>query len=211
MKKLVIALSTLAFSFSSLVVACGSSDSSDGETPAGSAGTSSTGGAGGDAGAGGSTAGAGGSTAGAGGSAAGAGGSAAGAGGSTAGAGGSAAGAGGSTSQAKATLKLNVPADFSGTTRELDVVLVPSIPPAGPPAAVLVANKMPVVTAGKAIDLSADVATVPPGDYFVVAVLYMDGGGTLSPKAGVDYQAATSAKVKFDGKSVDLGTLDLKK
>lgn len=53
--------------------------------------------------------------------------------------------------------------------------------------------------------------TGPAGEYFVVVVLYMQGGGVFSPKAGVDYQAGTMAKVKFDGKAVDLGTLDLKK
>jgi hypothetical protein len=110
---------------------------------------------------------------------------------------------------AQAKLTLAVPASFSGSTRQLDVVVTPSLPIAGPPAGVLYqSTSAPVVTAGQPFAVQGD-ATGITGDYYVVAVLYMQGGGQFSPKAGTDYDAFASQKVHFDGSAIDLGTMKL--
>ena len=47
------------------------------------------------------------------------------------------------------------------------------------------------------------------GDYYVLVVLFMPGGGTQAPKSGIDYVATSSTKIHFDGTSIDLGQVDL--
>jgi hypothetical protein len=105
-------------------------------------------------------------------------------------------------------LVLDVPAAYTGAAREIDVVVVPQLPVAGPPAAILYQQKSPTVTAGAPWTIHGD-ATGVSGQYYVVVALYMQGGGSFSPKAGVDYVAESSAKVAFGGGPVDLGTMKL--
>ncbi len=107
-----------------------------------------------------------------------------------------------------AQLVLTIPANFTGTTRELDVVVTPTLPIAGPPAGILYQAESPVVTAGQSLTIHGD-ATGISGSYYVVAILYMQGGGQFSPTPGKDYEAQSSATMKFDGKAIDLGTLSL--
>jgi hypothetical protein len=106
------------------------------------------------------------------------------------------------------TLSIKIPANFTGTTRQLSVVVEAQLPPAGPPAGILYQANSPVLVAGQKLDVALD-ATGISGDYFVLVVLYMQGGGNFSPKSGVDYQVATTAKVHFDGGAHNLGELDL--
>lgn len=107
-------------------------------------------------------------------------------------------------------LNLTAPTDLMGTPRQLVVALFDSLPPAGPPSGgILVQKDKPSVTPGQTLMLSDDVSTVK-GDYFVLAILYMQGGGTFSPKKGVDYTAQTASKVTFTGKAIDLGNLTFK-
>lgn len=106
------------------------------------------------------------------------------------------------------TMKLGVPASYTGQARQLIVALFDSLPPQGPPSAVLDQMQAPAVTAGQSLTVTGDASGVT-GDYFVLVVLFMNGGGQMSPKAGVDYVAASPAKVHFDGMSKDLGTLNL--
>jgi hypothetical protein len=108
----------------------------------------------------------------------------------------------------EAKLVLTVPATFTGTTRELDVIVTPVVPVAGPPAAILAQIENPVVTPGQPLVVHGD-ATGVTGSYYVVAVLYMTGGGQFSPAKGVDYEAQTATKVTFDGGPIDLGTMTL--
>jgi hypothetical protein len=107
------------------------------------------------------------------------------------------------------TLNLTAPGDLTGTPRQLVVALFDSLPPAGPPSGgVLAQQNNPTVTKGQTISLSDDISTIK-GDYFLLAVLYMVGGGTFSPKKGVDYTASSPSKISFTGKAIDLGTLPL--
>lgn len=115
---------------------------------------------------------------------------------------------GGTSATVDAKLVLDVPATFSGATREIDVVVVPQLPVAGPPAGILFQETSPAVTAGQPMTIHGD-ATGVTGENYVVVVLYMQGGGSFAPKAGVDYVAQSSAKVDFNGAAVDLGTLKL--
>ena len=108
-----------------------------------------------------------------------------------------------------AKLVLNIPSSFTGTTRELDVVVTPTVPMAGPPAGILYQLKNPVVTAGQALTIHGD-ATGIKGSYYVVVVLYMQGGGQFSPTPGIDYTVQTTATVSFTGSAIDLGSLTLK-
>jgi hypothetical protein len=84
-----------------------------------------------------------------------------------------------------------------------------SLPIAGPPAGVLFqSSTAPAVTAGQPLVVHGD-ATGITGDYYVVAVLYMQGGGQFSPKPGVDYDAFGAQKVHFAGAAIDLGAMKL--
>jgi hypothetical protein len=107
-----------------------------------------------------------------------------------------------------ATLTLEVPATLIGTPRQLDVVAFSSLPIKGPPAAVLYERASPAVTPGVPIVVRGDVTGVT-GELYVVAVLYMNGGGQFSPKAGVDYAAYGTKTVRFDGAAMDLGSMKL--
>ena len=109
---------------------------------------------------------------------------------------------------AKASLALRVPSTYTGTARQIVMVVEPTLPPMGPPAAILLQENAPTVTAGATLSVAGDPSGVT-GDYYVLVVLFMQGGGTQAPKSGVDYVATSAAKVHFDGTSVDLGTLDL--
>ena len=114
----------------------------------------------------------------------------------------------GSTSSSAPPLVLEVPATFKGTPRELDVVVTATLPIAGPPAAILYQQKSPTVTAGASLSVPAD-ATGVKGNYYVVAVLYMQGGGQFSPTSGIDYEAQSAKTFTFTGSSLDLGTMSL--
>ena len=109
---------------------------------------------------------------------------------------------------AVAKLKVNVPSTYTGTARQLVVVVEQSLPPMGPPAGILLQKNAPTVTAGASLSVDGDPAGLS-GDYYVLVVLFMPGGGTQSPKSGIDYVATSAAKVHFDGTSVDLGSVDL--
>ena len=114
----------------------------------------------------------------------------------------------GSTPANDATLVLDVPSTFTGTTRELDVVVTPTVPVAGPPAGILYQVMNPVVTAGQSLTIHGDATGIKGSDY-VVVVLYMQGGGQFAPKSGVDYEAQTASAMTFTGGPIDLGTLTL--
>jgi hypothetical protein len=110
---------------------------------------------------------------------------------------------------APATISISVPATFTGTATQLIVAAFDSFPVAGPPAGVLYQAPNPTVTAGQTLMVTGDAGALT-GDKYVLAVLYMQGGGTLSPKPGVDYASAGS-KVTFTGKAVTVGPLVLAK
>ncbi|MCE9573071.1 MAG: hypothetical protein K8W52_07935 [Deltaproteobacteria bacterium] len=107
------------------------------------------------------------------------------------------------------TVALTVPAGYSGTARQLDVVAVKHVPVAGPPDSILFLENNPVITAGGTISPALDTSALD-GDFYVVVVLYQVGGGTFTPKSGVDYVAQTATAIHFtSGQVQDLGTLPL--
>jgi hypothetical protein len=112
------------------------------------------------------------------------------------------------TTKPQWTLRLTVPRDYTGTPRQLAVVLVNSLPVTGIPAAFLKFEDNPTVAAGQEITLTGDVPA-NRGPFKVLAALYMQGGGQFSPKPGTDYDAATANVVDLTGASVDFGTLPL--
>ncbi len=105
-------------------------------------------------------------------------------------------------------LTVNVPADLMGTPDRLFVVASDTVPPMGPPAAILLMDDDIEATAGESIELDLDTSSLS-GDYFIIAILFMEGGGMFQPTAGVDYAAATDTAITFDGEPTDLGSLDL--
>lgn len=123
----------------------------------------------------------------------------------TGGNGGSGADAGG-LSKVPATVTIAVPPDFVGTPRQLYIAAFDQFPVAGPPAATLYAGN-PALAAGQSLQLLAD-ATGVSGSEYVLAIVYMQGGGTTVPQPGVDY-VSQPAQVTFTGKPVDVGTLSL--
>jgi hypothetical protein len=113
-------------------------------------------------------------------------------------------------SEAKFTATLAIPAAFSGETTKLVVAAFSKLPVAGPPdGGILMQVATPELTAGGTFAVEGDVTGIT-GSYYVLAVVYMKGGGSFSPKDGVDYDASTAKALSFDGKSsVDGGTLSL--
>lgn len=109
---------------------------------------------------------------------------------------------------ATSQLVLQVPSSYSGTPRQLAVVGVQHVPPAGPPDAVFLLDSMPMPHGGQPMTLSLDTSSAM-GALYVVAVLYQQGGGQYSPKSGVDYVAQSASTFNFTGDAMDLGTLDL--
>ena len=104
------------------------------------------------------------------------------------------------------TVTVKVPSDFKGTPRQLLVAAFDNFPVTGPPAGILYQGT-PTVTAGASLQLTVD-ATGLSGTKYVLAVLYVQGGGQFSPMPGVDYASAPET-VTFTGKAMDLGTLTL--
>jgi hypothetical protein len=113
-------------------------------------------------------------------------------------------------SAAKFTATLAIPATFSGETTKLVVAAFSKLPVAGPPdGGILMQVDTPKLTAGGTFAVEGDVTGIS-GSYYILAVVYMKGGGNFSPKDGVDYDASTAKALEFDGKSgVDGGTLSL--
>ena len=108
--------------------------------------------------------------------------------------------------KATSTITIVVPSDFTGTPRQLLVAAFDQFPVTGPPAGVLYQGT-PTITAGATLHLAADASGVS-GTKYVLAVLYMQGGGQFSPVPGVDY-ASAPATIDFGGQAMDLGTLTL--
>jgi len=103
---------------------------------------------------------------------------------------------------------LITPPDFAGTTRSLALALYTSVPPAGPPDAVLA--EIPVPTMGPNERYAVRLAPViETGDYHLWANLYMEGGGAWVPVNDVDYTGATSTPLKLQGESLVFEDIEL--
>lgn len=119
---------------------------------------------------------------------------------------------GADTAKAAAMLtgKLAIPADFKGEPVRVVLAAASALPLTGAPdGGILFEDKAPKITAGGTYEINADTSGLT-GKYHVLAIVYVKGGGTFAPKADLDYDAATSAALSFDGKSaVDMGTLTM--
>lgn len=106
-----------------------------------------------------------------------------------------------------ATISVTAPVSMTGTPRQLIVAAFDSLPVAGPPAAILYQGNSPAIAAGQTLTVMGDAGALS-GDKYVLAVLYMNGGGMLAPKPGVDY-ASAGTKVTFTGHALSIGPLTL--
>ncbi len=113
-------------------------------------------------------------------------------------------------------VNISLPEGFGGNTSKLLVTLAGSLPVMGPPAAVLVdisnvdidedgiGDVDNILSASKDLTLAIPDAGLA-GEYHVVVVLYMEGGGIFQPLPGVDYMGASQKVTLGQGQvSVDL-------
>lgn len=113
---------------------------------------------------------------------------------------------GGTLTGHQARIVLEIPADYKGTLSKLDLVYNKTPQFIGPPTGTLYEGTPSGLAAGQPLTVIGD-ATGASGSYYVVAVLYMKGGGTFVPMPGVDYVGETSSPVVFTGAPIDLGSL----
>jgi protoheme ferro-lyase len=113
---------------------------------------------------------------------------------------------------------ISLPDGFDGQINQLVVALVSEIPPPGPPDAMLAlipnqdADDDGVPDVDHVLNLSRDLILGVPdvglvGEYHVMAVLFMEGGGLFEPVPGVDYMATAGPLLFGDGQvevSLDL-------
>jgi hypothetical protein len=120
----------------------------------------------------------------------------------------SASSSGGATAPAghDATIVLLIPPDYIGTLAKLDLAYNRTAAFLGPPTGTLYEGTPGGIAAGQPLTVVGD-ATGVSGSYFVVAILYMKGGGVFVPSPGVDYVGETASPVAFDGNAISLGTL----
>ena len=103
-----------------------------------------------------------------------------------------------------------IPSDFTGEPSRVLIAAASKLPLAGPPdGGLLLQDNAPQITPGGTYEFKAD-ASALKGKYFVLAILFVKGGGTFAPKAGVDYDVATANPLDFDGTTaLDTGPLTL--
>ncbi len=106
--------------------------------------------------------------------------------------------------------RLSVPDDFDGPVTSLVLTLSSQFPVTGPPDAVLatiqnvdndgngVGDVDQILSASRDLTLSVTDVGVA-GDYHVLAVLFMEGGGVFAPVPGVDYMAASGPRTFGQG------------
>jgi hypothetical protein len=112
------------------------------------------------------------------------------------------------TEQNSLCARLVVPGDYTGTALNLMGLLYQSVPPAGPPTAILAQVGEPVIGVDRPYDFEITGIT-QTGDHHFVVDLLMEGGGTTSPVAGTDYVYWTSSPLNFDGNPLTLGEVEL--
>jgi len=103
---------------------------------------------------------------------------------------------------------LVTPSDFSGEPRSLALALYTSIPPAGPPNAILAEIDAPSIGPGERYPVRL-APVIETGEYYVWANLYMEGGGTWVPENDIDYTGASAAPLELVGASMDFDDIVL--
>jgi hypothetical protein len=100
------------------------------------------------------------------------------------------------------------PANFSGTPRQLALALYTTVPPAGPPNAILATLDAPALAPCARFPVVVQ-PMLETGDFYVWANLYMEGGGTFVPVNDIDYTAVTDAAVALTGAPAVVSDLNL--
>ena len=103
---------------------------------------------------------------------------------------------------------INVPADLVGTPRSLAVSLYTSVPPVGPPNAVIAQIDGPSIKAGEQYPVRV-YPMLEKGEYFIWINLYMEDGGQWMPINGVDYTGVSAAMVVLDGAPFEFDPIDM--
>jgi hypothetical protein len=103
---------------------------------------------------------------------------------------------------------LVLPSSFSGKTTLLMALFFKTSTPAGMPDAFLATVSEPGIDAAHPYALKVtDIAVT--GTFYFYAALYMEGGGTMEPVAGVDY-VGTAGPLNVDGLSaINLGDIQM--
>ncbi len=102
-----------------------------------------------------------------------------------------------------------VPAGFAGEAVNLTALFFTSPQPAGMPAAILAQIPEPDIGPSRPYDLVLENVNAAQGTYYFFVVLYMPGGGTAMPVAGVDYLCKADQAVEGDGKAKNVGEIPL--
>lgn len=109
--------------------------------------------------------------------------------------------------QSSLVTTISLPKDFIGTISSLTLTLVGTLPITGPPDKILatvtnddkdgdgIGDVDAILSPSRSLILATEDVEMN-GDFFVMAVLYMEGGGTFQPMPGIDYMA-TSPKLTF--------------
>lgn len=109
------------------------------------------------------------------------------------------------------TARLSLPADFTGTAVRLQVVYFDSFPPSGEPTVISEAIPSPAISPGTPYVLETTLPSdTAPGDYYLSVSLFVEGGGTSMPLAGVDYAGAAMTAISYpQTANVDAGNIPL--
>lgn len=99
-----------------------------------------------------------------------------------------------------------IPSTFEGETRSLAVALYTTIPPAGPPDAILAEIDAPELSPNQRYPLVIT-PFLQTGEYYIWLNLYMEGGGTFVPLEGIDYTGATPEPMTFDNSPAYFGEI----
>jgi hypothetical protein len=96
-----------------------------------------------------------------------------------------------------------IPASMTGQPNKLQIDLYSEIPPTHPPEGVPIAVPTPELQAGETVQLRmTDLGMT--GSYYLLGLLFMPGGGSSFPVAGVDYIGDTSVAYPFTGEALNL-------
>jgi hypothetical protein len=106
---------------------------------------------------------------------------------------------------------ISLPDDFDKEITRLIVLLAREVPLKGIPKSILATIENVdkdgdgELDVDQNLDVSRDMVLSLPdagetGDYHVVAVLYVEGGGKFQPKSGVDYMASSDKVILGEGK-----------
>jgi len=101
-----------------------------------------------------------------------------------------------------------IPEDLVGTPRSIAVVLYESIPPAGPPDAIVIDTAAGELAAGETYSVR-EMPIILTGEFYVWVNLYMEGGGEWAPVNGVDYLGYTEVPLTLDGSPISFEDIPL--